>query len=239
MQAAMSGMCGAVVHADPADLGIATQDREHPVHAAGVDGTTGRRREDQSAWLAGEQRVHAPLGERHGTDGARRFRRAEDQLLPDSLEGAPDPELPVHQVDVRPGEFQDFPAPQLGRDQQLPQRVQTVSPGGLQDSALPLRPGDALLRVSRWVSPRAGRRCAPRVLHGLPAGAPSGARRFMVRDGDVTAATITLTSDAEDGSWSSKELADPSMFVNKLTVARTHAGLDLGGRLLDWARGRA
>ncbi|WP_404959097.1 GNAT family N-acetyltransferase [Streptomyces sp. 147326] len=62
---------------------------------------------------------------------------------------------------------------------------------------------------------------------------------FMVRDGDVTAATITLTPDAEDGLWSSEELAEPSMFVNKLTVARTHAGLDLGGRLLDWAGDRA
>ncbi|WP_079025735.1 GNAT family N-acetyltransferase [Streptomyces yangpuensis] len=62
---------------------------------------------------------------------------------------------------------------------------------------------------------------------------------FMVRAGDVTAATITLTSDAEEGLWSAEELAEPSVFVNKLTVARTHAGLDLGGRLLDWAGDRA
>ncbi|MEU0990737.1 GNAT family N-acetyltransferase [Streptomyces sp. NPDC005953] len=62
---------------------------------------------------------------------------------------------------------------------------------------------------------------------------------FMVRDGDVTAATITLTEDAEDGLWSAAELAVPSMFVNKLTVARTHAGRDLGGQLLDWAGDRA
>ncbi|MFI7357441.1 GNAT family N-acetyltransferase [Streptomyces avidinii] len=62
---------------------------------------------------------------------------------------------------------------------------------------------------------------------------------FMVRDGAVTAATITLTPDAEAGLWSGEELAEPSIFVNKLTVARTHAGLDLGGRLLDWAGDRA
>ncbi|MFD9617818.1 GNAT family N-acetyltransferase [Streptomyces virginiae] len=62
---------------------------------------------------------------------------------------------------------------------------------------------------------------------------------FMVRDGDVTAATITLSPDAEAGLWSGEELSEPSMFVNKLTVARTHAGLDLGGRLLDWAGDRA
>ncbi|WP_033226560.1 GNAT family N-acetyltransferase [Streptomyces virginiae] len=62
---------------------------------------------------------------------------------------------------------------------------------------------------------------------------------FMVRDSGTTAATITLTPKAEDGLWLSEELAEPSLFVNKLTVARTHAGQDLGGRLLDWAGDRA
>ncbi|OKI33816.1 GNAT family acetyltransferase [Streptomyces sp. CB03578] len=62
---------------------------------------------------------------------------------------------------------------------------------------------------------------------------------FMVRDGHTTAATITLTPEAEDGLWSMDELTEPSMFVNKLTVARTHAGRDLGGRMLDWAGDRA
>lgn len=62
---------------------------------------------------------------------------------------------------------------------------------------------------------------------------------FMVRDGDATAATITLTPDAEEGLWTDGELAEPSMFVNKLTVTRTYAGNDLGGRLLDWAGDRA
>ncbi|MFI9079433.1 GNAT family N-acetyltransferase [Streptomyces sioyaensis] len=62
---------------------------------------------------------------------------------------------------------------------------------------------------------------------------------FMVRDGAVTAATITLTPDAEEGLWSPEELNEPSMFINKLTVARTYAGQNLGGRLLDWAGDRA
>ncbi|WP_055625409.1 GNAT family N-acetyltransferase [Streptomyces sp. JHA19] len=62
---------------------------------------------------------------------------------------------------------------------------------------------------------------------------------FMVRDGDTTAATITLTPEAEEGLWSEDELREPSLFVNKLTVARTHAGQNLGGRLLDWAGDRA
>lgn len=61
---------------------------------------------------------------------------------------------------------------------------------------------------------------------------------FMVRDGDVTAATITLTSVAEEGLWTADELREPSLFINKLTVARTHAGQALGGQLLDWAGNR-
>ncbi|MFC8709983.1 GNAT family N-acetyltransferase [Streptomyces sp. NPDC057197] len=61
---------------------------------------------------------------------------------------------------------------------------------------------------------------------------------FMVRDGDVTAATITLTSKAEEGLWTAEELREPALFINKLTVARTHAGRNLGGRLLDWAGDR-
>lgn len=75
---------------------------------------------------------------------------------------------------------------------------------------------------------------ADRLLAAIEAGVV-----FMVRDGAVTAATITLTPEAEDGLWTEAELAEPSMFVNKLTVARTHAGQDLGGRLLDWAGDRA
>ncbi|MCX4994626.1 GNAT family N-acetyltransferase [Streptomyces longwoodensis] len=62
---------------------------------------------------------------------------------------------------------------------------------------------------------------------------------FMLRDGHVTAGTITLTLDAEEGLWTPAELAEPSMFINKLTVSRDYAGRDLGGRLLDWAGDRA
>ncbi|RLL68398.1 GNAT family N-acetyltransferase [Streptomyces sp. Z26] len=62
---------------------------------------------------------------------------------------------------------------------------------------------------------------------------------FMVRDAERTVATITLTPEAEQGLWSEAELKEPSLFINKLTVARTHAGQNLGGRLLDWADDRA
>ncbi|MGA5322231.1 GNAT family N-acetyltransferase [Streptomyces seoulensis] len=62
---------------------------------------------------------------------------------------------------------------------------------------------------------------------------------FMLRDGSATAGTITLTAEAEEGLWSEAELGEPSMFVNKLTVAREYAGQNLGARLLDWAGDRA
>jgi GNAT superfamily N-acetyltransferase len=62
---------------------------------------------------------------------------------------------------------------------------------------------------------------------------------FMLRDGEQTAGTITLTSEAEEGLWSDEELSEPSMFVNKLTVSRAYAGRDLGGELLNWAGDRA
>lgn len=62
---------------------------------------------------------------------------------------------------------------------------------------------------------------------------------FMVMDGGLTAATITLTPDVEEGLWTDGELSELSSFVTKLTVARTHAGQNLGGRLLGWACDRA
>ncbi|THA76353.1 GNAT family N-acetyltransferase [Streptomyces sp. A0642] len=62
---------------------------------------------------------------------------------------------------------------------------------------------------------------------------------FLVMDGDMTAATITLSQDVEEGLWTEQELSEPSTFVTKLTVARSHAGQNLGSRLLDWAGDRA
>nr|WP_203593384.1 GNAT family N-acetyltransferase [Streptomyces sp. SID9124] len=62
---------------------------------------------------------------------------------------------------------------------------------------------------------------------------------YMIRDAEVTAGTITLTTEAEDGLWTAEELAEPALFINKLTVARTYAGHDIGGRILDWAADRA
>ncbi|MFE1781328.1 GNAT family N-acetyltransferase [Streptomyces sp. NPDC059506] len=86
------------------------------------------------------------------------------------------------------------------------------------------------LGSDQWSRPYPADRLAATIANGTV---------FMVRDGEATAATITLTSAAEDGLWTDEELSEPSLFVNKLTVARTHAGQNLGGRLLDWAGDRA
>jgi GNAT superfamily N-acetyltransferase len=62
---------------------------------------------------------------------------------------------------------------------------------------------------------------------------------FLVLDGAATVATVTVSPEAEPGLWTERELAEPSMFVSKLSVVRTHAGRNIGGRLLDWAGDRA
>ncbi|MFD8258744.1 GNAT family N-acetyltransferase [Streptomyces griseoluteus] len=67
----------------------------------------------------------------------------------------------------------------------------------------------------------------------------AGGTVFMLNDGQKTAGTITLTPEAEEGLWSDDELAEPSMFINKLTVSPDYAGQNLGGRLMDWAGDRA
>ncbi|MFD0316030.1 GNAT family N-acetyltransferase [Streptomyces flavalbus] len=62
---------------------------------------------------------------------------------------------------------------------------------------------------------------------------------FLVRDEGVAVATVTLAGRETRGLWTERELGEPSLFVSKLAVARTHAGRNLGGRLLDWAGDRA
>ncbi|MGW0553316.1 GNAT family N-acetyltransferase [Streptomyces sp. NPDC002926] len=88
----------------------------------------------------------------------------------------------------------------------------------------------ARLGTDQWQRPYP----AEKLLEAIEAGTV-----FMVLDGGATAATITLTPEAEAGLWTGQELGEPSLFINKLTVARSHAGQSLGGRLLDWAGDRA
>nr|WSS62496.1 GNAT family N-acetyltransferase [Streptomyces sp. NBC_01177] len=112
-------------------------------------------------------------------------------------------------------------------------KITTAVPGDL-DQLLTFRVEAATwiskLGSDQWSRPYP----ADRLLATIEAGTV-----FMLRDGDRTAGTITLTPEAEEGLWTPEELREASLFVNKLTVSRDYAGNDLGGRLLDWAADRA
>ena len=73
-----------------------------------------------------------------------------------------------------------------------------------------------------------------RVLKGLQGGCT-----WIVRDGQVPAATVTITPRRNVGVWSEPactcNLAERAVFVHRLITARKYAGLGLGAELLDWA----
>lgn len=60
---------------------------------------------------------------------------------------------------------------------------------------------------------------------------------FVIREEPHSdaAATITLDRDADPRLWTSEEIAEPALYVHKLTVDRAYAGTGLGSALLDWA----
>lgn len=58
-------------------------------------------------------------------------------------------------------------------------------------------------------------------------------RLFVVRDGDRTAATVTL-SDSDTAIWGTTERT--ALYVHRLAVAQTHRGIGLGERVLAWVR---
>ncbi|MEU9132831.1 GNAT family N-acetyltransferase [Kitasatospora sp. NPDC048540] len=112
-------------------------------------------------------------------------------------------------------------------------RVETAEPADL-DRLLAFRTEAAgwlsALGSDQWSRPYP----ADKLLATIQAGTV-----FMLRDGEMTAGTITLTPEAEDGLWTPAELREPARYVNKLTVSRAYAGQDIGGRLLNWASNRA
>jgi GNAT superfamily N-acetyltransferase len=86
------------------------------------------------------------------------------------------------------------------------------------------------LGVDQWNNPFP----AEHILESIRAG-----HVFLVKDGDVTAATITLDTEPEPGLWTDEELRTPSLHLHKLIVRRPHSGRKLGSRILDWACDRA
>jgi GNAT superfamily N-acetyltransferase len=73
-----------------------------------------------------------------------------------------------------------------------------------------------------------------RVLRGL-----EGRKTWIVWDGDIPAATVTITPRKNPDVWSKPgctcELAERAVFMHRLITARKYAGLGLGAELIDWA----
>lgn len=132
-----------VVHAHSSYAGVATQDGQHAVQAAGVRDAAGRRREDQPTRVPGgrlpllprdgafalllgsvlRECPHTVLRERHRANGSHGFGGTEDQLTPDALHVPADSELTVREVDVRPCEGERLTPPQARGHEQQPQGV--------------------------------------------------------------------------------------------------------------------
>lgn len=82
-----------------------------------------------------------------------------------------------------------------------------------------------------WPTPQAR---DARVLKGL-----RRAVTWIVWDGDIPAATVTITPRMNPAVWSTPQctcnLAEPAVFVHRLITARKYAGIGLGAELIDWA----
>ncbi|KWX02745.1 hypothetical protein LI90_3791 [Carbonactinospora thermoautotrophica] len=59
---------------------------------------------------------------------------------------------------------------------------------------------------------------------------------WLLWDADRAVATITVEFEGDPEFWTPDELAEPAAYVAKLAVTRSHAGQELGARMLAWAR---
>jgi GNAT superfamily N-acetyltransferase len=57
---------------------------------------------------------------------------------------------------------------------------------------------------------------------------------WIVWDGDVAAATMTICREANPDVWG-KMAGDDALYIHRLVVGRPYAGRDLGGVMIDWA----
>lgn len=58
---------------------------------------------------------------------------------------------------------------------------------------------------------------------------------WIVRDGDDTVATISMTSVGNPLLWSPEERREPAVYLHRLVVSRKYAGQGVGAALLEWA----
>jgi GNAT superfamily N-acetyltransferase len=107
---------------------------------------------------------------------------------------------------------------------------------GLIDSAATwLRTKD----TDQWARPWPDRDARDaRVLRGL-----AGDKTWIVWDGDVAAATVTLAARPNTKVWSGPactcDLSRRAVYAHRLITARNYAGWGLGAQLIDWAGQRA
>jgi ribosomal protein S18 acetylase RimI-like enzyme len=91
------------------------------------------------------------------------------------------------------------------------------------------------LGTDQWARPFPDEQSqSDRLLAGITAG-----ETWMVRDGSITIGTITINGFSNPLLWTEAECAESARYVHKMNVRRSHAGVGLGGRLLDWAGNRA
>jgi GNAT superfamily N-acetyltransferase len=84
--------------------------------------------------------------------------------------------------------------------------------------------------TDQWAKPwpdRAGR--DGRVRRGLELG-----ETWIVWDGDVPAATMTICQRANPDVWPEGDKED-AVYIHRLVVSRAYAGRELGGLMIDWA----
>jgi len=62
---------------------------------------------------------------------------------------------------------------------------------------------------------------------------------WLLFDGSVLVATITVEERGDPDFWTVDELAEPALYVSKLAVSRMYAGQSIGYLLLEWVRDRA
>ena len=118
--------------------------------------------------------------------------------------------------------------------------LRLAAPGDLDEVRGLVREASAWLRTSKdtdqWAKPWPDRaRQRERMLNDLLKG-----KTWLVWDGTTVVATITVdTEDPLDANeqpvWPAAKRRQPALYVRRVIVSRTYAGLGLGAALLDWA----
>jgi hypothetical protein len=89
--------------------------------------------------------------------------------------------------------------------------------------------------TDQWEAPWPNRDARDaRVMRGL-----AGGKTWIVRDGNVAVATVTLTPKLNPRVWSRPactcDLGERAVYAHRLITARSHAGCGLGAQLIDSA----